>query len=181
MKSRYTVIIVGATAVLSWWLLSTEQNKQSTETHDNHFIDLFINNFTLTSTDKFGNTAYNLKATRLEHYNDEDHSIIITPTIRLPQDDNDWLINATVGKIDNGHNLITLRNNVTMEQINSDDIFIITTEEMTIDTETNIIESSEEVNIRNGSLQLKSTGMIFDGQQKNLKLLSNVSSVYAPI
>ena len=99
MKSRYTVLIVGATAVLSWWLLSTEQNKQSTKSVGNHFIDLFINNFTLTSSDKSGITAYTLKATRLEHYNDEDYSQVINPTIHLPQDDSGWLITATIGKI----------------------------------------------------------------------------------
>ena len=181
MKSRFTVLIVGAVAVLSWWLLSTEQSRQGTKTYSNHFIDLFINNFTLTSTDKFGKTAYTLNADRLEHYNDEDSSQILKPTIHFLQDDSRWLITAETGKIDNNHNIITLRDNVTMKQINSNDAFLITTETMSINSETKIIQSNEAVNIQNGSLQLKSNGMIYDGQQQKLKLLSNVSSVYAPM
>ena len=181
MKSLFTVLIVGAIAALSWWILSTEQSKQSTETYSNHFIDLFINNFTLTSTDKLGETTYILNANRLEHYNDEDSSQILNPTIRFLQDEIRWLITAETGEIDNTHNLITLRDNVSMKQINSSDALIITTEAMSINSETRIIRSNEAVNIQNGSLQLKSDGMIYDGQMQQLKLLSNVSSVYAPL
>jgi len=44
-----------------------------------------------------------------------------------------------------------------------------------------IIESDDEINIQNGSLKLRSDGMIFDSRKQQLKLLSNVSSVYAPL
>ena len=180
MKSRFTILIVGLIAVLSWWLLSTEQKKQSAEIYDNHFIDVFINNFTLTSTDRSGETAFTLHADRLEHYNDEDHSQIINPSIRLPQNDNRWLINAEFGEIDNQQSFITLRDNVTMKQIESDQIFVITTQAITIDTKSKIIKSDQEVNIQSGSLKLKSNGIHFDNQQQQLKLLSNVSGIYAP-
>ena len=180
MKSRFTILIVGVIAVSSWWLLSTEQQKQSTEIIDNHFIDIFINNFTITSTDESGKTAYTLRADRLEHYNDEEYSQIINPAIRLPQNDSHWLINAKFGEIDNQQSFITLRDNVTMKQIGSDTIFVINTQAMTINTISKIIESNKEVSIQNGTLKLTSDGIYFDGQLQQLKLLSNVSGIYAP-
>ena len=183
MKSHYTILVVGAVAMFSWWLLSTEQEKQSAKLHDDHFIDLFINNFTLTTTDESGSTAYILKADRLEHYNDEDYSQIINPRIRFPQDDSHWLIDAKFGEIDSKQDFITLHDNVVMkkiESIESNEIFIITTQAMTINAKSKIIESDQMVNITNGSLELESNGMHFDSQQKQLKLLSNVSGVYVP-
>ena len=180
MKSRYTILVVGAVAMFSWWLLSTEQKKQSAKLHDDHFIDVFINNFTLTTTDESGNTSYILKADRLEHYNDEEHSQIINPRIRLPQNDSHWLIDANFGEINSKQDFITLHDNVVMKKIESNEIFIITTQAMTINAKSKIIESDQMVSITNGSLQLESNGMHFDSQQEQLKLLSNVSGVYVP-
>lgn len=180
MKSRYTVLAVGATAVLSWWLLSTEQKKQSTQVQHDHFIDMFINNLTLTNTDKSGSISYTLKADRLEHYNDEEHSRIFNPVIRLPQNENSWLINARFGAIDNKQNFIKLHDNVTMKKIASDEIFIISSQTMTINAESKIIKSDQSVKINNGAFELESDGMYFDGQEKQLKLLSKVSGSYEP-
>ena len=178
MKSRLSVLVVGATAVLSWWLLSTEQKKQDTQTQHNHYIDVFINNLNLTNTDKSGSVSYTLKADRLEHYNDEEHSQIINPKIQY---DNHWLISAKFGEIDNKQNFIKLHDNVTMKKIESDEIFIISTQAMTINAKSKIIESDQSVNINSGAFKLKSNGMYFDGQKKQLKLLSSkVSRSFAP-
>ena len=50
MKPRTSLSIVAIIALLSWWLLSTEQKKQTAELEEDNFIDLFIKNFTLRST-----------------------------------------------------------------------------------------------------------------------------------
>lgn len=180
MKSRFTVPLVGFVAVFSWWLLSTEQKKQAAIIDDDHFIDMFINNFTLTSTDKSGNTEFTLKADRLEHYNDEDTSQIINPAITFPQRGGYWLISADYGEVDDEQTFINLHDNVTMKQIGLDKAFEIKTQAMTINTKSIVIESDQTVSIYAGSLTLKSDGMYFNGKDKQLKLLSNVSGVYAP-
>lgn len=180
MKSRVTVFAVGIIALFSWWLLSTEQKKQIATTDDNHFIDAFINNFTLTSTDETGSPAYTLKADRLEHYNDQDTSQIIKPIINIPQQDNHWLITADFGEIDNKQSIIKLHDNVVMKQLVSDDIFELKTQAMTIDTQSQIIESDQTVKIWNGSLKLVSKGMHYNNASQQLKLLSDVDGIYVP-
>lgn len=180
MKSRFTVPLVGFVAVFSWWLLSTEQEKQDAIIDDDHFIDMFINNFTLTSTDKSGKTEFTLKADRLEHYNDEDISQIINPVITFPQQGGHWLISANYGEIDDKQIFINLHDNVTMKQIGLDGAFEIKTQAMTINTKSITIESDQTVRIHAGALTIESDGMHFNGKNKQLKLLSNVSGVYAP-
>ena len=138
---------------------------------------MFINNLNLTNTDKSGSVSYTLKADRLEHYNDEEHSQITNPKIQY---DNQWLISAKFGEIDNKQNFIKLHDNVTMKKIESDEIFIISTQAMTINAKSKIIESDQSVNINSGAFKLESNGMYFDAQKKQLKLLSKVSGSYVP-
>ena len=178
MKSRVTVIAAGIIALFSWWLLSTEQSKQSATIIENHFIDAFIKNFTLTVTNESGKTSYTLKADRLEHYNDRDNSTIINPIINIPQLDNHWRIRSDFGEIDGDQVIIKLSDNVILTQLGTNDTFEIQTEYITINTQSQIIESDQTVKIQNGSLKLISKGMRLNNLNKQLSLLSNVNGTY---
>ena len=180
MKPRTSLSIVAIIALLSWWLLSTEQKKQTAELQEDSFIDLFIKNFTLRSTNETGNTVYTLKANRLEHYSDSETSLIFNPEINIPLQESHWLITADTGEIDNKQVFIRLLDNVVMKDTNSDTPFEIKTHSMTINTQTQIIESDQRVNIMNGTLNLVSNGMYYSNREKQLKLLSNVKGTYIP-
>lgn len=180
MRSRNTIIVVAIFALLSWWLLSSEQKKQDAQPDVVNYIDLFIKNFTLSSTNETGDTVYTLKAHRLEHYSDSETSQIIEPQISIPQQDKHWLITANRGEIDNRQVLIRLENNVVMRNIDSDLPFEIRTRSLTINTETQIIESDQSVSIVNGKLNLVSNGMHYNNTDKQLKLLSDVNGTYTP-
>lgn len=178
MRSRVTVLAVGVVTLFSWWLLSTEQKKQIPASVTSRFIDAFINNFTITSTDETGQTAYTLKADRMEHYNDSENSFIIKPIINIPQENTHWQITADYGEIDKQQIYITLRDNVIMKQLQASEAFELKTSQMTINTQSQIIESGQKVEIQNGSLNLVSNGMYYNNEQKQLKLLSDVSGQY---
>ena len=180
MKSPLSLSIVAIIALFSWWLLSTEQKRQVAEPEEDKFIDLFIKNFTLSSTNESGNTVYTLKANRLEHYRDSEISQIFDPEINIPQAESHWLITAKTGEIDNKQILIRLKNNVIMKNTDSEVPFEISAQSMTINTETQIIESDQSVNIRNGSLNLVSNGMHYDNRERQLRLLSDVNGTYVP-
>jgi len=180
MNPRVTVFAVGIIALFSWWLLSTEQKKQVSITEDDHFIDAFINNFTLTSTDETGRTAYTLKADRLEHYNDSEISLIFNPIINISQQQSSWSITADFGEIDNKQVNINLLENVIMKQLDSAETFELRTQAMTINTRSQIIESDKIVKIRNGSLDLVSKGMHYNNTDQLLRLLSDVDGIYVP-
>lgn len=178
MKSRVTVIATGIIAFFSWWLLSTEQSKQSTAIIESHFIDAFIKNFKLTVTDEFGKTSYTLKAERLEHYNDRDNSTIINPVINIPQHASHWKIRSDFGEIDSNQVIIKLSDNVILTQLGTNEPFEIKTENITINTKSQIIESDQTVNIQNGPLKLISKGMRLNNVNKQLSLLSDVNGTY---
>lgn len=180
MRSRTTIIIVAIIALLSWWLLSFEQQKQIAKPEVNKYIDLFIKNFTLSSTDETGEIVYTLKANRLEHFSDSEISQIMHPQISIPHADNHWLITANKGEIDNRQVLIHLENNVIMKNIDTEAPFEIRAHSLTINTETQIIESDQSVNIQNGLLNLVSNGMHYNNRDKKLKLLSDVNGTYTP-
>ena len=178
MKSRVTVVVVGIVTLFSWWLLSTEQEKQYSVPKQDQFIDAFIKNFTLISTNESGQAAYTLKAERLEHYNDKNTSQITNPTIDIPQADSHWHIRADFGEIDDKQSFIQLHDNVIMKQIGSNEAFEIKTSHMTINTNSQIIESNQLVELQNGSLTLMSNGMRYNNAKKQLRLLSDVSGTY---
>lgn len=180
MKSRFTVLVVGIIALLSWWLLSTEQKKQIVIEENNHYIDAFINKFTLTSTDKSGKTVYTLKADRLEHYYDQVTSRIIKPVIDIPHPDGHWIISADFGVIDDNQIILNLYDNVIMKQVASESALLIETQKMTINTQSQIIKSDQTIKIQDGSLNLVSDGMHFSNRDQRLKLLSNVNGTYVP-
>lgn len=180
MKHLLKLSIFALIAVAFWGLQSYEKkiDISITDEANPHFVDLFIHDFTLTSMDENGKPGYTLRANYFEHYNDSDRSLLDQPIIHILQANNRWVISAKTGEIDDDHKLITLHNDVIMQQQETDDPIVVETSQLEINTDEQIASSDQIVNIFHKKLKLQSKGMILDNSSGSLELLASVKGNY---
>ncbi|MFT7471405.1 MAG: LPS export ABC transporter protein LptC [Kiritimatiellia bacterium] len=137
--------------------------------------------------DSDGNINYTLQAERQVHYND-DSTEFVKPFIRLYQDgDSRWNIVANSGKIsasettgDNTSDLIDLLGDV---QVYSLDEFgnriLMSTEFLTLNPESEILETDQPVTLVTSALQQSSIGMIANLRSDEITFLRENRGRYA--
>ena len=178
MKRLFSLIIIAA---LIFWGSQTWENKKAIthlQSDDPHYIDVFIQDFTLTSMNEDGEPAYTLKARRLEHYNDNNYAIINEPVIQLKQGDHHWEVSANIGEIDDDNQVIILRDNVVLQQLGKPQPIRLKTNQLEIDTHQQIAKSMQTVSIIQQEFNLQSEGMILNNATGQLELLNNVTGRY---
>lgn len=180
MKRLLTLSIFVIIALAFWGLQNFEEKKDEAirDDADPHFVDLFMRNFTLTAMNENGKPSYTLQASYFEHYNDGSNSLIEKPVIHLLQDNNNWVITAKTGEIDNDNNLIILHDDVVMQQQQADNPVQLETSQLEINTASQIARSDQQVNIIQGELKLESRGMILNNSTGELELLASVKGNY---
>lgn len=181
VKRLLTLSIIVIIALAFWGLQNFDAKKGEAVNDDAnpHFVDLFMRDFTLTAMNENGNPSYTLQASYFEHYNDGSNSLIEKPVIHLLQIDNNWIITAKTGELDNDNNLIILHDDVVMQQQQTDFPLQLKTSQLEIDTVRQIVKSNEIVNIIHKELNLQSEGMILYNASGKLELLANVKGNYA--
>jgi len=179
VKPFVTLFIITVTALLFWWNQTDNNIIASSQLTEPHYVDTFIRDFTLTAMDEKGVPGFTLKASYMEHYHDDDNSLITRPVFHLLQADAEWIITADHGEINASHNWIKLQGNVVLQQKNAADPFQLKTELLTVDTNKQIAKSNQAVQILRGQLHLKSRGMILNNKTGQLELLAKVKGVYA--
>ena len=180
MKRLFSLSIIIIAALLFWGSQTWENKKAIThlQSSDPHYIDVFIQDFTLTAMTEDGRPAYVLKAERLEHYNDSDYAIIKSPIIELKQGDQHWLINAKSGEIDDDRQSIMLRGSVVLQQQGKPQPIRLETEQLEIDNHQQIVKSMQTVSIIQQTFNLQSEGMILNNATGQLELLNRVKGHY---
>lgn len=179
MKRLFTLSIIIA-ALIFWgsrtWEKKTAINELAIS--DPHYVDVFINDFTITAMNDEGEPRYTLQAKRLEHYNDNQYAVIEQPVIQLKQNDQHWLISAETGEIDDGNEQIILRNKVVLQQQNKQHPIRLETEQLEIDIHKQLVKSAQTVSIIQQDFHLKSEGMILNNATGQLELLKQVEGHY---
>lgn len=181
MKRLFTLSVI--IAVLIFWgsqLWEKQKVISSLESSDPHYIDVFINDFTITAMNEAGKPSYTLRARRMEHYNDNQYARLDQPFIELIQKDQHWLISASSGEIDDDSQLITLRDEVVLQQQDRPDPIRLETQHLEIDTHEQLVKSTETVSIIQKEFNLKSKGIILNNATGQLELLREVEGSYVP-
>lgn len=180
MKHLISLSIIAIAALLFWGSQAWENKKAiiNLEASDPHYIDVFINDFTITTMSKNGTPDFILKAKRFEHYNDNDYAIISEPQIKLIQKDQQWRITAQAGEIDDENQQILLHGNVILQQQGKPQPVRLETEQLVINTDKQIAKSTQAVRIIQQEFDLKSIGMILNNATGKIELLNSVEGRY---
>jgi lipopolysaccharide export system protein LptC len=178
--SAITLSAIAVIAIVVWGMQSYEK-EQAINTSDRsnpHFIDLFMRDFTLTAMNEEGVPNHTLQASYFEHFNDSENARLVNPVIRLLQLDNNWIVSAEKGEIDNDHKQITLYKNVVMTQQGAEFPIQLETSHLEIDTSRQIAKTDKAVHITQKGFDLQSTGMILNTLSGQFELIANVKSTY---
>lgn len=181
MRISITLIIVIVLALLSIWLQDLFQDTPMVQVRkDEHFPDYFMENFTITSMNEKGEPAYILKASKLEHFADDDSAELIQPLIQFKEDRGDWSISAERAHFLGNENIIHLYESVKIVRAGTDSRgpLSIFTDYLTINTDTQIARTDRLAHIKTRDAELDSEGMVFDNRQGILQLLSRVRGTY---
>ena len=178
MKTQFTLLTLVIIAMMGVWSVLQAPDEAPAIAGDPHFVDAYAIDFTMLSMNKDGQPYYTLTALLMEHYNDTGESEVTQPVFNMNREDKAWVISAKRGIIDDDNIWVTLNDDVVMLQKNADNPMQLKTSRMRFNTKTQIAESNKQVDITQGTLSLKSNGMIFNNLTGNLELLAGVNGIY---
>ena len=178
MKKQFTLLTLVIIALIGVWSVLESPDEEEVPEADPHFVDAYAKDFTLVSLDENGQPYYTLTADLMEHYYDTGESEITAPVFNFNKDDDAWVISAKRGKIDDDNIWVTLKDDVVMLQKNTVDPIKLETSKMRFNTRTQIAQSDKPVDITQGTLSMRSNGMIFNNKNGNLELLAGVRGSY---
>ena len=157
----------------SWWLLRETglQNLQN-NTNKSHAPDYYFTDATVTSLDVTGRPASELKAPRMIHHPDDDSVEVFTPRMRyFTKQGLPWYAQADHGLEPSGGNLIYLTGHVEMTHpdTNGGPPLVIDTDKLTVDLNTNIASTDDDVVMVKG--QNRTTGVGMDGYMQDDRMV----------
>ena len=169
-------------AIVAWWTITNKSgdNTQLQQPKSDQYVEVFMNEFKMTVMNETGSPEYILNGKHLQRYNDSTKSEIQQPIFHLLQKDKQWVISADSATINDEDETIQLNNNVVMQQKNSKPGVTIRTQNLLINTKTQIAKTRARVDITQGGSHLNSTGMVFNNITSALELSSKVNGYYLP-
>ena len=181
MKGPLSLIIFLFLAIIAWWSITEKhEEEQLQQAKSKSYVEIFMNEFEITTMNENGSPNYILNGSYLQRYNDSDETEVQKPVFNLLQKNGQWKISADNAIINDKNETIQLNNNVIMQQQNFEPAITIRTQRLLINTKTQIAQTQTQVNITQGQSLLKAKGMIFNNLTSELELLSNVSGYYLP-
>ncbi len=181
MKGPLSLIIFLFLAIIAWWSITEKhEEEQLQQAKRKSYVEIFMNEFEITTMNENGSPNYILNGSYLQRYNDSDETEVQKPVFNLLQKNGQWKISADNAIINDKNETIQLNNNVIMQQQNIEPAITIRTQRLLINTKTQIAQTQTQVNITQGQSLLKAKGMIFNNLTSELELLSNVSGYYLP-
>ncbi|MDT8452745.1 MAG: LPS export ABC transporter periplasmic protein LptC [Gammaproteobacteria bacterium] len=180
MKRLFSLSLIIIAALIFWGSQTWERSVSidAMEDSDPHYINVFIRDFTITIMNNEGRPGHTLKARQLEHYNDDDFSIMDEPVLEMLQNEHRWTIVAKRGEIADDNQHIRLRDEVVIEQQDVPEPIRLETAQLDIDLRTQIAISNRPVSITHQDFQVTSQGLILDNISGQLEFLNNVEGSY---
>ncbi|MDH5516627.1 MAG: LPS export ABC transporter periplasmic protein LptC [Gammaproteobacteria bacterium] len=178
-SSRYLLIIV--LLLLSWWLQNLFDRKPELITRDkSRFANYYLEDFKLTAHDKQGKIKYIIRARRLDNYEQESVAELQDVHSTLFSKKANWEIRADQAKIFQQEDKIVFFENVTFTRPAQDSQQPLTlqTEQMTLFTEKELLQTSAHVTIIEGQTRLEGDGLSYNSQTGTFKLISGVKATY---
>jgi len=168
-------------SLVVWWSITRDYNQQQLQpTEDRHYIELFMNQFEITRMDEQGVPAYRLHGEYLQRYNDAEETEIRQPVFYLLETGREWKVSADFALVNNRKNTIQLKDNVLMQQQNTEPALIMRTQKLLINTRKQTAQTDDIVDIEHGKSYLQARGMIFNNISNELQLKSQVRGYYLP-
>ncbi len=180
MKTSISFLVFICAALVIWWSLTTTDKQDETlpSARKQPFIEIFMNDFKITALNSFGKADYTLTGERLERYNNSNNAIITQPVFNFLQENSRWLITADKATVNEKRNLITLTDNVVMQQQQKPQAILIRSELMYINTAQQTAYTRTAVDIRQGQSRIQSIGMTYNNKRSKLVLKSDVHGYY---
>lgn len=182
MKHIVSLSIFLALAVVAWWSITNDYNKSSriNQLRSTDYAEIFMNEFKMTSMNKDGQPNYILQGAYLQRSNNSDDAKIKKPIFQFFQNNKQWNISANNAIINDRKETIQLKNDVLMQQINSEPAVTIRTQNLLIHTKNQTASTDVNVDITHGKSHFTSNGMVFNNTTNELVLSSQVSGQYSP-
>jgi len=183
-KTKHTIgiSVFAIMCIIVWWSITDDYSvdEQLQQSKKNRYVELFMNDFELTSMDENGKPGYLMTGTHLQRYNNSDITEVEKPVLHLLQQEKQWLVSADSAELNSKNDTILLINNVIMQQQNIKPALTMRTKKMMIYTKTQIAQTKVRVDISQGDSKLNANGMIYNNISSDLELLSDVSGFYIP-
>lgn len=169
------LVVIAVDRIETPVVIETEETIDMRQTRSDYYLADF-------KTQKFradGSIEYTIQGETLAHYPDNDRSEIIAPQIELNRPGAIWDISSSTARFDTNPDLFTMQGEVVMHQRRSNaDPITITTEQLTVATESNLVSTVADIEIVSAHWALKATGMTSAIDEGTLSLLSSVSVRY---
>ncbi|MFM2396867.1 MAG: hypothetical protein RLZZ144_117 [Pseudomonadota bacterium] len=175
------LLLLGAT----YWLnqqITPEANKAAAPIR--HDVDFVIENVTATNLNSQGQPRFNLAASKMWHYPDDNATYLQTPLLTsLNPDGSKVVTTAETGKTLNNGEEVFLYNNVKVVQTNltTHSETILTTDYLHLLPKLNQADSNQAVTLSTPTTVVHAIGMNIDLTTRITQFLSNVKAVHAPI
>jgi len=178
------LLLIVLLAVVSGFIFDSIEEKTDTRKEKvRHTPDYFLKNFTATTMNDKGMTAYQVNARQLEHFPDDDSMKLQHPLFSFYSDNKKtWTAQANEAQILSNSETIHLSGNVILKQIGDlktkDKPVHLNAEQLTIETERNIAHSKSKVKLNRGKSYIQASGMRADLNKNKIEFLSNTRSHY---
>ena len=182
MKQVISLTIFLAVAAIALWSVTTDFsiNDRAPQTTGKDYAEIFMNQFEMTAMNETGRPDYILNGLYLQRISDSDDTEVKQPVFRLLQEKRQWVVSADKAIINDKDETIKLTDNVVMKQHNADPAVTIYTQNLLINTNTQIARTRARVDITQGTSRLKSNGMVYNNLTSELELSSRVHGYYVP-
>jgi len=162
MKGSLSLIIFLLLAITVWWSITENyEEEQLHQAKSKSYVEIFMNEFEITTMNENGLPNYILNGSHLQRYNDSDETEVQQPGFNLLQESGQWKISADNAIINDKNDTIQLNDNVIMQQQNIEPAITIRTHSLLINTTTQITETKTLVNITKHQSLLKAQAIIF--------------------
>jgi len=181
MKDRWRAwvpaLMLALLAALTWWL---DQKVQPLGPHDgtsNADPDFVAENFEAKRMNDDGSARYSVVARKMVHYPADNSAVLEEP--RLTHFDPDKApvsIRADQGVVSSNGETVDFRGDVHVRRapFGEDPEMTLTTSFLHVIPDKNLVKTDQEVTLTHGNSTMKSVGLEFNNNTRELKLLSNV-------
>jgi len=181
----FVLLLLVFVAGLSVWLFQEQPDKGPVVTPQTQGVpDSFMENFTTQVLDEQGRPQYQLQATHMAHYADDDRSEFIQPRFTAFQSDGQrWTAAAETGRAENGSEQVFLDGAVTIQRypdLTALANLQIHTRDVRVRPADDYAETEQAATIVQNKDTLKTIGLQVYFRAEQVKLLSQVRGIYAP-
>lgn len=182
MNNLLSALAVIAFSIFSFWLL---QNLEKTETVTKkvarHEPDYFIDDMTRTTTGEDGSIQNILRATRVEHFPDDDSTELASPHLEIYNGNPEpWHVIAEQGWVSSGNDVVLLRGEVEIWRLGPDGrrSYEVITSELRVLPREQYAETDNPTIIVGAQTVTHAIGMRANFAHSRLELVERVRSRY---